>query len=263
MKIQIPDFTSRRGFTLIELLVVIAIIALLAAILFPVFARARENARKSSCLNNMKQISVGVLQYIQDSDEIFPISRYSGNDNPNTLPDGEWGPWQRRWTGWNHLVLPYAKSVQVFRCPSASRPGAIGAGGNNENQTGQINYYINRQLGGSAGNTTQQAPLADLTWPAATIMIGEGPRGESCCGESNWTNGWGYTDGHDNMNASDSTGGAVAPTKRHLGGANYAFADGHVKWYSADAVNYLQVAADNPRNGKGPTFWQNATSGGY
>src|ERR1700749_4060371 len=77
-----------RGFTLIELLVVIAIIALLAAILFPVFARARENARRSSCQSNMKQMSLGIIQYLQDADEFFPpVPNGCGPDNPATSTD--------------------------------------------------------------------------------------------------------------------------------------------------------------------------------
>ena len=91
----------KRGFTLIELLVVIAIIALLAAILFPVFARARENARKSSCLNNMKQIGIGLMQYTQDFDEMLP-GRYMSTEG---------------WS-WRRVTLPYVKSIQLYGCPS-------------------------------------------------------------------------------------------------------------------------------------------------
>src|SRR6478609_7479917 len=93
-----------RGFTLIELLVVIAIIAILAAILFPVFARARENARRSSCQSNLKQIGLGVMQYAQDYDEILPRSRLYKTDTA-------WIPWQSG-------IQPYVKSAQIFRCPS-------------------------------------------------------------------------------------------------------------------------------------------------
>jgi len=99
----------RKGFTLIELLVVIAIIALLAAILFPVFARARENARKSSCQNNLKQIGVGIAQYVQDFDETFMESRPAGVATSGDVP-------------WHVVVLPYIKNTQIFKCPSNSRP---------------------------------------------------------------------------------------------------------------------------------------------
>jgi len=90
----------RSGFTLIELLVVIAIIALLAAILFPVFARARENARRASCESNLKQIGISMMQYLQDYDEYYPITINSAG------------------VTWITVLQPYAKSVQVFGCPS-------------------------------------------------------------------------------------------------------------------------------------------------
>ena len=82
---NLPDQKHRRGFTLIELLVVIAIISLLAAILFPVFSRARENARRSSCLSNLKQIGLGMMQYTQDYDERYPMGAYKNLVSP---PDG-------------------------------------------------------------------------------------------------------------------------------------------------------------------------------
>jgi len=97
-----------RGFTLIELLVVIAIIAILAAILFPVFAKAREKARQSSCLSNVKQLTLGMLQYVQDFDEKFPMFV------TGTPTQGE--PW---WV----CVQPYIKNEQVYVCPSLT-PGA-------------------------------------------------------------------------------------------------------------------------------------------
>src|SRR5437763_7624506 len=96
---------ARRGFTLIELLVVIAIIAILAAILFPVFAQARESARTSSCLSNTKQIDLGILQYVQDYDERFPIFVYPLNSGGK--PDSPWGPWHSNYSGWTTQIYPY------------------------------------------------------------------------------------------------------------------------------------------------------------
>lgn len=105
--------TKSHGFTLIELLVVIAIIAILAAILFPVFARARENARRASCQSNLKQIGLGLMQYTQDYDEKLPPSSYSsGSALPNRATEFP-GTWL-----WWHMIYPYVKSEQVFNCPS-------------------------------------------------------------------------------------------------------------------------------------------------
>ena len=135
--------TRKTGFTLIELLVVIAIIALLAAILFPVFARARENARKSSCLNNEKQLALGLIQYVQDYDESFPILRYDG---PGGV-DSQFGKFSFQWFGWQHAILPYTKAVQIFRCPSEG-PGndQDNPGKSNGDWSGQGQYALNLQI---------------------------------------------------------------------------------------------------------------------
>jgi len=136
----------KQGFTLIELLVVIAIIAILVAILFPVFARARESARKTSCLSNMKQIGLGSLMYAQDYDEIYQDSRsatsqiegpgceqiyirsltnvYSGGDHINCWGIRLYAPGTGKTTqvvaGYPRVLLPYVKNLQIFRCPSDS-----------------------------------------------------------------------------------------------------------------------------------------------
>src|SRR2546423_11341691 len=114
--------SSKRtpGFTLIELLVVIAIIAILAAILFPVFAQARKSARSTSWLSNVKQVGLAVLMYSQDYDERFPIPLYDMPQNDPTYgkQDQPWGVWIAYHIGWNHTVLPYIKNVQIFQCPS-------------------------------------------------------------------------------------------------------------------------------------------------
>jgi prepilin-type N-terminal cleavage/methylation domain-containing protein len=109
--------TVKKGFTLIELLVVIAIIAILAAILFPVFARARENARRASCQSNLKQIGLGVLQYIQDYDERYPAARWGSGPS-----------WDAPRNVWFGQVHPYTKSLQIMQCPSdtATEPAATG-----------------------------------------------------------------------------------------------------------------------------------------
>ena len=240
---------AKRGFTLIELLVVIAIIALLAAILFPVFARARENARKSSCMNNMKQIGVAALQYVQDYDERYCWAMYDmvATDPGYNQPDVPFGAYKKLRIGWQHLMLPYIKSGQVFKCPSSSWSQNQGAGNDNTQQVGQ-NYYINREISGAYNSPTSSKNASDLKWSAATILVGEAPNygGVGC--ESNWTAGWGWTDGHSTMLTRDSL-------RRHLEAANYLFADGHVKTLTQESTRNLANAATNPRTGAGPTYY--------
>jgi prepilin-type N-terminal cleavage/methylation domain-containing protein/prepilin-type processing-associated H-X9-DG protein len=112
--------SPRRAFTLIELLVVVSIIALLAAILFPVFGRARENARRSACQSNFKQIGLGILQYAQDYDETFPIQDTPLGSEANGLTyfaDPSGPGWA---INWHWAIYPYIKNWQVFTCPSAT-----------------------------------------------------------------------------------------------------------------------------------------------
>src|SRR5690606_17877441 len=114
----VPSPSRKNAFTLIELLVVIAIISILAAILFPVFARARENARRTSCLSNLKQIGLGIMMYVQDYDEKYPPYQ---TPNAATPPGGWQSNWQENtaevWI-WQQIIQPYTKSMQVFVCPS-------------------------------------------------------------------------------------------------------------------------------------------------
>jgi len=133
----------RRGFTLIELLVVIAIIAILAAILFPVFAKAREKARQSSCLSNSKQIMLAFMQYKQDYDERWPLQYWSGT------------AWEPAVSGyWVGEISPYIKNTQIFLCPSTSAT------------VNQTSYIYNAGLSQIADGT--------ITNPAERIAIGEG-----------------------------------------------------------------------------------------
>jgi prepilin-type N-terminal cleavage/methylation domain-containing protein/prepilin-type processing-associated H-X9-DG protein len=118
---------KKKGFTLIELLVVIAIIAILAAILFPVFARARENARRASCQSNQKQIALGFKQYIQDYDELYPRTGSS--------------------PVWNVALDPYLKSTQIFVCPSDS---VANAGSFSYGYNGNLNAQNESQMNNSA-----------------------------------------------------------------------------------------------------------------
>ncbi len=185
----------RRGFTLIELLVVIAIIAILAAILFPVFARAREKARQTSCLSNVKQIGLGNLMYAQDYDEKTVYG--SGWQYPNGS------------LSWQLKVEPYIKNRQIFQCPS--------------NPNGEFIYWTQPLVYGYSRNVEQNRSLGEFRFPAQTAMLGDGvhpaveyPRGIvplSC-------RGWDPCH-------------TVEPTQDHFlhnGGNNIVFYDGHAKW---------------------------------
>jgi len=123
--------SRKSGFTLIELLVVIAIIAILAAILFPVFARARESAKRTSCLNNMKQMGTGIMMYVQDYDDTYPLQAYPTASNPRATRKGLAGttPAERydssidgggpdNWTTWMDYTMPYVKNLGIYECPS-------------------------------------------------------------------------------------------------------------------------------------------------
>ena len=209
---------QKKGFTLIELLVVIAIIAILAAILFPVFARARENARRASCQSNLKQIGLGVMQYVQDYDEKYPPQHTefagsgSGGFDSNTSD-----------RGWAELIQPYIKSTQLLQCPSETA-GPVATG----NGSGYTDYFYNYQL-----HTKSQATLEFV---ANTILSGDDNSGGASLYLSGCLNS-------DYLCASDVAGDLawLRAAQRHLDGANYAFADGHVKWYKGQNANTSSV----------------------
>jgi prepilin-type N-terminal cleavage/methylation domain-containing protein len=159
---------KRPGFTLIELLVVIAIIAILAAILFPVFAQAREKARQSTCLSNFKQIGLGVMMYVQDWDETYPSSRLA------QLPGG--AVCNQKIITWKTGTLPYVKNVDVYRCPSNAR-NKEGDETKNAESLGFPAFPISYAYSGSAlwSGPTGQAPitLGTVPEPARYIMLVE------------------------------------------------------------------------------------------
>ncbi len=208
----------RRGFTLIELLVVIAIIAILAAILFPVFARAREKARQASCLSNLKQLGLGWLMYAQDYDEKWVWS-YRDAD-----PDGEYCPvmdsTRSSWVAWWDNIYPYVKNTQIYRCPSVGKP---------------LDYACNPWITTRGYNPAASHKMASLTHPAQTIMLYDAcyTRGGSL---SDWS--WrpcayplGTVAGGPNCRGrACGTYDGTDYTSRHNDGGNVAFCDGHTKW---------------------------------
>ncbi|RYX85506.1 DUF1559 domain-containing protein [bacterium] len=201
------------AFTLIELLVVIAIIAILAAILFPVFARARENARKSSCQSNLKQIGLGFMQYAQDYDERFPLGHRATVPNPVVYP-----------YGWADSLQPYIKSTQIFQCPSEETGPNL-----DPSQVGYTDYNYNLALtrgnGGSGDANRIGASLSQLEFPTLTLTLVEAATSNAAASQK----------GGGTANFSGYATGTGIKWTRHLMGANFAYADGHVKWQVGDA----------------------------
>jgi len=262
--------TRNHAFTLIELLVVIAIIAILAAILFPVFAQAREKARAISCVSNHKQIALGILMYIQDYDETFPRHYYSNGST--SLTDPPFSPnTPDNIVGWNEAIYPYVKNVQLFRCPDSPRGpcsstgsnGQTGLCGNDNGATGATGYSINARLAANTGleddgkQTHPSTADAALSWPAMTILVTESSSNCSDGCSSSDENEWGwegrhvdklYGDGWDSGSEPKGSfiSGGKPPLTRHTGGGNYAFSDGHVKFLQGGAMGY--VADPNASN---------------
>ncbi len=201
----------KKGFTLIELLVVIAIIAILAAILFPVFARAREKARQSACLSNVKQLTLGVKMYMSDYDNFFPFGHLKcGRDVDNfyeTQTGGSSGGYSDG-LFWPDSIMPYVKNRQIFICPS--------------NPNKWLGYGWTQKLGYVGAHPTRSGaiydgrPEADILYPAQTPMIADN-RNSSSGTIYDWTNLY-IAD----FNMDDWTG-------LHNGQINIGFVDGHAK----------------------------------
>ncbi len=222
--------TKQNGFTLIELLVVIAIIAVLAAILFPVFAQAREAARKTSCLSNTKQIGTAYMMYLQDYDESFP-PHVTERTAPAGTPDT---PVARAPYSYKTKLQAYTKNDGIFKCPSAPAwplpaPGAwfttdYGNNHNEQNLVGaaQRTWYINNPDFGFNEST----PLASISFPANFIVIGDAGRTSGMASRGGmYPQPWAFDDSA--MPAESQQSRFLA---RHQSGGNLAYGDGHSKW---------------------------------
>ncbi len=240
---------TRRGFTLIELLVVIAIIAILAAILFPVFARAREKARQASCESNLKQIALGELMYDQDNDERSQnCVSYGTGWNAGGTCSGCFQQYEANWgdviarPGRNYNPLtPYIKNTQIWTCPS-------------QGGTDFRSYGWNR--GGD------QTAIATFVYPAQTVMFADAEQTNTAnYGDVAWLpHNWQDVNTDKDCCGGLSSAGSVNfhphnMSNIHNGGCNIAFWDGHVKWMSAQSIptgrrgNGLNFYAADPTSG--------------
>ncbi len=228
---------ARKAFTLVELLVVIAIISLLAALLFGAMTRVRENARKTNCLSNMKQLQMAVSIYQQPYDETMPLSFADFDPANNTFEPGNGEK------GWAQSLQPFIQNTQVFGCPNDSSLVT------NDPATSFSDYAYNRALGYVSANIGPRT-LADIKSPELTILFSEADPGSAASSQPT------------NLNKSGLLTGAAALTgsklARHSGGSNFVFCDGHAKWYPADSDTESSkiYAANTPFNisGDSPTF---------
>jgi prepilin-type N-terminal cleavage/methylation domain-containing protein/prepilin-type processing-associated H-X9-DG protein len=250
----------QNGFTLIELLVVIAIIAILAAILFPVFAKVREKARQISCLSNMRQIGLGIQQYVQDNDEKYPVGS-----------EGSLGQ------GWAGTVFPYVKSAGVFACPDDSTNPSSSGG----NTFSVVSYAANLNIFRTDGFGSQK--LASMSSPSRTVILNEvtgitgnvnspteaGSAVVSSVSNGNFDGtvypfaGGNFTGGNMEtgcLGGLDCSAYVLTPpfgegfkskTGWHTDGSNFAMSDGHVKWFRGSSVSGGFNATAEDCNGDG------------
>lgn len=249
------------GFTLIELLVVIAIIAILAAILFPVFAQAREAARKTSCLSNTKQISMASLMYVQDYDEVLagPALRRCGNSGPTQYSNYWWGA---NWMTWPELIIPYNKSAQIYTCPNRSNQPfygySINVNSSNDDFPNSPTPPGNWFDGKCPGTTKAgQGPVsqASIVAPASTIWYYDSNASIFQDGLTQWTNLQADAasdpartvsleiDGSEtiaqlllNAGGRADNDPVIKDPMRHSQGMNIAWCDGHSKWLKPSAI---------------------------
>jgi prepilin-type N-terminal cleavage/methylation domain-containing protein/prepilin-type processing-associated H-X9-DG protein len=215
---------KKGGFTLIELLVVIAIIAILAAILFPVFAQAREKARGISCLSNLKQLGTAFTMYLQDYDEMV-LPRYAAcpSTGPAPTPDAS--------LLWPNTIQPYVKNKQIFICPSAINSKY----GDTWNLRGYDSIGYNQTISGwyyatSACGQMFLPTLASIVAPSKNVMFADSMSGDTAGGYR------GYLFGNSGMNVPYTATSLGSFGARHTEGTNLSFFDGHAKWYKGSSI---------------------------
>lgn len=228
--------SSKRAFTLLELLVVVAIIAILAALLFPVYAQARDKARQTQCLSNQFQLGLAMQMYVQDYDDrLFPCVRWTGNDplnvsvfsramGANTTPQVIQGSAGGFGLLWYNLMEPYAHSTQIFRCPDDNHPTLSPS---SSGTSFMARSYV-------AMRPVEDLALPQIDKPALSMVLTE-----------KWglaANGQPITDCwvepfNGDFNVAASTGKMALAGNRHDGGLNCTFFDGHAKWLAASTID--------------------------
>jgi prepilin-type N-terminal cleavage/methylation domain-containing protein/prepilin-type processing-associated H-X9-DG protein len=240
---------TSKAFTLIELLVVIAIIAILAAILFPVFAKVREKARQTSCLSNEKQLGLAFIQYSEDNNETYPMNGAGGSSLG---------------VGWAGQIYPYVKSTGVYHCPDDPTTPISETTNGTPDTAVPVSYGVNINITRSDGGGANGLVSA-CNAPASTVMLLEiysdqvnvasiteasnnGSHSPSTNGPADWANTQGPNGSTTNGLATGELGGdpTTLPgngshcpynTARHTNGSNFLLADGHAKWLNGASVS--------------------------
>jgi prepilin-type N-terminal cleavage/methylation domain-containing protein/prepilin-type processing-associated H-X9-DG protein len=223
-----------NAFTLIELLVVIAIIAILAAILFPVFAQAREKARAISCVSNIKQLNMAVRMYLQDNDDIFD-ELIPGGMNNLAGEVGEPGIWMA-------VLQPYLKSAAVLRCPDSVIPEVIPTFAGRHTASIGMNSYLGAYFNWYWDAILHQPPIggrytpeANVQYPSLTVLFCDG---FDQTVDGNLPHGYWIDPGY-------GKGVNYGLSDRHTKGTNVGFVDGHAKWYRTNSL-LSQMAINSP-----------------
>ena len=249
----------KKGFTLIELLVVIAIIAILAAILFPVFAQAREKARQANCLSNMKQLGTALILYIDDYDECFPpekIGNFASTDaifggNASNYPAYHWssyktrnwaassGNWAANWYTWADSIFSYVKNVNMYTCPSVRKCLSYG-------------YNWDLENGNNGGIS-----LSECVSPALLVAFTEASV-DAAGGGTVYMTSFPY------FLCNGVTEGFLFnyPPVRHNGGSNWTFCDGHAKYFKSMSgpLHMYNVGDANTWWGGTSGYWNRGSS---
>ena len=211
--------SRQPGFTLIELLVVIAIIAILAAILFPVFARARAKAQQTTCLDNLKQFTLGALMYASDWDDRWMPAAVL-MPTGGLCPDGQTAIPANGYVWWMFLLNPYVKNYQIFNCAA-----------NPIDTTAYTGQYLST-AGYSMSNFIQTLPQSSFSKPAETFAYGESD-------DDSDNNGAYYLmDWDTRANVPPGADNAAPPAPWHNNGCNMTCVDGHAKWYAWQAIGF-------------------------